>query len=179
MISQSEKISSILLSENANIGFSRVFCIKNQINLDENELLELLIDDHKTKVIMMYLEKINNIQRFREVTKIITKERNKPILILKTNNALSENNITESFKNYDRFCKELFNDCGIIQVHNFQELLDLSLLFSFQPLPKSGTKIAIISNLRELAILSYETYLKLKLERNVNNRIDIVEYRYQ
>lgn len=173
LISQSDRICSILLSENINIGFSRVFCIKNKINLDENELLELLIDDPKTKVIIMYLENITNIQRFKEVTKIITKEKNKPIFILKTNNALSEDNIINQnlVKNYDRFCKELFNDCGIIQVHNFQDLLNLSLVFSSQPLPNSGTKIAIISNIRELAILSYEIYIKLKLERNVNNQI--------
>lgn len=178
LISQSDRICSILLSENINIGFSRVFCIKNKINLDENELLELLIDDPKTKVIIMYLENITNIQRFKEVTKIITKEKNKPIFILKTNNALSEDNIINQnlVKNYDRFCKELFNDCGIIQVHNFQDLLNLSLVFSSQPLPNSGTKIAIISNIRELAILSYEIYIKLKLERNVNNQITIAEY---
>lgn len=178
LISQSDRICSILLTENINIGFSRIFYIKNKVNLDESELLELLIDDPKTKVIMMYLENINNIQRFKEVTKIITKEKNKPIFILKTNNARSEDTIINQnlIKNYDKFCEELFNDCGIIQVHNFQDLLNLSLVFSSQPFPNSGSKIAIISNIRELAILSYEIYLKLKLERNVNNQINIVEY---
>ena len=83
LISQSDRICSILLSENINIGFSRIFCIKNKINLDENELLELLIDDPKTKVIIMYLENITNIQRFKEVTKIVTKKKINQYLFLK------------------------------------------------------------------------------------------------
>jgi 4-hydroxybutyryl-CoA synthetase (ADP-forming) len=65
------------------IGFSKVISMGNKVDMDENDILELLEEDHYTKVIIMYLEDIHDGRRFMDIAKRITLEKRKPIIILK------------------------------------------------------------------------------------------------
>ena len=65
------------------IGFSKVISMGNKVDMGENDILELLSEDDDTKVIVMYLEDIHDGKRFMQIAKRITKEKKKPILVLK------------------------------------------------------------------------------------------------
>ena len=66
------------------IGFSKVISMGNKVDMNENDILELLSEDDETRVIVMYLEDIHDGKRFMQTAKKITKEKKKPILVLKS-----------------------------------------------------------------------------------------------
>ena len=65
------------------IGFSKVISMGNKADVDENDILEFLAQDPETRVIVMYLEDIHDGRRFMQIAKKITKQNEKPIIVLK------------------------------------------------------------------------------------------------
>ncbi len=64
------------------LGFSKIISMWNKADIWENELLLELEKDEKTKVIVMYLESIEDGRKFYEIAKRITKI--KPIILVKS-----------------------------------------------------------------------------------------------
>jgi acetyltransferase len=64
-----------------NIGVNKFVSIGNKLNVDENDLLEYLIHDEGTRIILLYLEGFTDGRRFIE----IASKSKKPILVHKSN----------------------------------------------------------------------------------------------
>ncbi len=64
-----------------NVGFSKIISMWNKAGIWENELLEELENDEKTKVIAIYLESIEFWKKFFEIASRVSKK--KPIILVK------------------------------------------------------------------------------------------------
>ena len=170
LVSQSGAICAATVEDAIaqNIGFSKVISMGNKVDMDENDILELLADDEETRVIVMYLEDIRDGRRFMEITKKVTREIKKPIIVLKAGRtpegAKAAMSHTGALMGSDETFDALFMQCGIIRVDTMQELFELATAFSKQPLPKSPTGIAIVSNAGGPAIISTDACSKYGLK---------------
>lgn len=84
MISQSWAMAVALTdwASTMNLGFSKIISMWNKADLNENDLLEDLVNDEKTEVIVVYLESLENGRKFYEITRKLTKK--KPIILVKS-----------------------------------------------------------------------------------------------
>ena len=84
MISQSWAMAVALTDwANAiNLGFSKLISMWNKSDIDENDLLENLVNDTETEVIVIYLESLENGRKFYDITRKLTKK--KPIILIKS-----------------------------------------------------------------------------------------------
>lgn len=149
------------------IGFSKVISMGNKVDMDENDVLELLADDEETKVIVMYLEDIHDGRKFMEIAKMITKEKKKPILVLKSGRtpegAKAAMSHTGALMGADETYDALLTQSGVIRVDTMQELFEISTAFSKQPVPPLNGGVAIVSNAGGPAIISTDSCSKYGL----------------
>lgn len=88
LILQSGGIFSFIINniyekfQRQNIGFSYAFSVGNQSDLNLLDIFAFLVDDENTKVILLYLEGIDNGQEFINFCK--NKEIGKPIIVIKS-----------------------------------------------------------------------------------------------
>ena len=167
LVSQSGAICAATVedAEAQNIGFSKVISMGNKVDMDESDVLELLAEDDDTRVIVMYLEDIRNARRFMEVSKRITTEKRKPIIVLKAGRtaegAKAAASHTGALGGSDANYEAAFGQCGVIRVDTMGELFDLATAFSKQPLPQGG--VVIVSNAGGPAIISTDACSKYAL----------------
>jgi len=170
LVSQSGAICAATVEDAIaqNIGFSKVISMGNKVDMDENDILELLAYDKETRVIVMYLEDIHDGRRFMQITKKVTREMKKPIIILKSGRtpegAKAAMSHTGALMGSDETFDALFMQCGIVRVDTMQELFELATVFSKQPVPKSNSGIAIVSNAGGPAIISTDACSKYGLK---------------
>jgi 4-hydroxybutyryl-CoA synthetase (ADP-forming) len=150
------------------IGFSKVISMGNKVDMDENDILELLSEDDDTKVIVMYLEDIHDGKRFMQIAKRITKEKKKPILVLKAGRtpegAKAAMSHTGALMGSDETYDALFKQSGVIRVDTMQELFETSTAFEKQPIPPSNGGVVIVSNAGGPAIISTDACSKYGLK---------------
>lgn len=150
------------------IGFSKVISMGNKVDMDENDVLELLADDDETKVIVMYLEDIRDGRKFMNTSKKITREKMKPIIVLKSGRtpegAKAAMSHTGALMGSDEIYDALFSQSGVIRVDSMQELFEISTAFSKQPLPPIDSGIVIVSNAGGPAIISTDACSKYGLK---------------
>ena len=167
LVSQSGAICAATVedAEAQNIGFSKVISMGNKVDMDESDVLELLADDEATRVIIMYLEDIRNARRFMDISKRITAEKKKPIIVLKSGRspegAKAAASHTGALGGSDANYEAAFAQCGVIRVDTMGELFDLATAFSKQPLPDGG--VVIVSNAGGPAIISTDSLSKYGL----------------
>jgi 4-hydroxybutyryl-CoA synthetase (ADP-forming) len=150
------------------IGFSKVISMGNKVDMDENDVLELLSDDVETRVIVMYLEDIHDGRRFMEITKKLTVDSKKPIIVLKAGRtpegAKAAMSHTGALMGSDEIYDSLFTQSGVIRVDTMQDLFDLSTAFSKQPVPPANGDVVIVSNAGGPAIISTDACSKYGLK---------------
>ncbi len=148
-----------------NLGFSKIISLGNKAGVNEIDLLEYLAKDRSTRVILMYLESIENGQEFMRIAQKITKK--KPIIIIKSGTsdqgvkAISSH--TGSLAGSDEAIKTVFKQSGIIRAKTVEDLFDYARGFSYQKTPKGG-KVAIISNAGGPAIMATDSLEKYNLQ---------------
>ncbi len=129
------------------IGFSHFISLGNKAVLNETDVLEALMDDPETKVILFYLESIVEGERFLKVAKNVTKK--KPVVILKSGTssagAKAAASHTGALAGGDIGFKMAFKQTGVLRAITMEELFGYALALSTQPVPK-GKNVAIITN---------------------------------
>ncbi len=130
-----------------NIGFSKFISLGNKAVLDEADMLSVLADDPKTKVILGYLEGVENGKRFMRVARRVSKQ--KPVILIKAGTtaagAKAASSHTGAIAGSDSAYTAAFHQSGIIRCHDVATLFNLAAAFSTQPLPK-GPNLAIVTN---------------------------------
>jgi acetyl coenzyme A synthetase (ADP forming)-like protein len=131
------------------IGFSKFISFGNKADISEIDLLFYLMDDEKTKVILLYLEEVSNGRELLEAARTVIAKSGKPILIIKSGRteagAAAAASHTGSLAGSDEICDAAFEQAGIIRCNNIVEMFNRAIAFAYQPIPKSN-KIAIITN---------------------------------
>jgi acetyltransferase len=179
-----------------NIGFSKFVSFGNKADISEIELLYYLMDDPKTKVILLYLEEISDGPGLMKAAREVIMKSHKPVLILKSGRteegASAAASHTGSLAGKDEICEAAFRQAGIIRCENIEEMFNIAIAFVYQP-PPQAKRVAIVTNaggpgvlttdaaVREglqLAKFSEETTLTLKRSlpttANINNPVDVI-----
>jgi acetyl coenzyme A synthetase (ADP forming)-like protein len=154
LVSQSGAICVAMLeyAKMRNIGFSKVFSTGNKADLNENDLLTIFANDDATKVILMYIEDLVDGREFIEIASRITgdSEKRRPILALKVGeSAIGAKSIashTGALAGSQEAYKAIFAQSGVLRVETLEELFDYAIVFAYQPIPKYGGGIAVVSN---------------------------------
>lgn len=129
------------------LGWSVLASIGNKAALDEVDFLKGLRNDKNTKVIAAYLENITRGRDFIRSAEAVSKE--KPIVILKagrtSSGAKAASSHTGSLVGADSSYDAAFDRVGVIRVDSIEALFDVSMAFSYMPLP-AGNRVAVVTN---------------------------------
>jgi len=180
VISQSGTFAEQFLSIGSlrNVKFSKVISYGNAIDLDCPDFLEYLANDPETEVIALYIEGSKNGKRLRAA--MTETARLKPVVALKggvtEHGRRAASSHTGSLAGSPEIWGSLFRQAGVIQVENFDELLDTALALSCVPLP-SGKGTAIITNSGGFSVLETDLCVKAGLEVPQFTQETIVELR--
>ncbi|MDH5783402.1 MAG: CoA-binding protein [Candidatus Bathyarchaeota archaeon] len=137
------------------LGLSKFVSFGNEIDVNESEMLEYLLHDEQTRVILFYTESIESGREFMDVAKEVTRE--KPIVALKSGRteagiraALSH---TGAIAGSDRIYDSVFMQVGVLRVKDMEEFFDAGKALAFQP-PAAGKNVAIITSAGGPAIMA-------------------------
>lgn len=123
----------IFAADAFNLKFSKVISYGNGIDLNEVSLLEYFEEDPDTKIIVAYLEGINDGLRFREIVRRLRGR--KPVIIwkggLSATGKRAVNSHTGSIAGDKHVWNAFFKQTGAVQVHSFEELLDTAAIFQY------------------------------------------------
>jgi acyl-CoA synthetase (NDP forming) len=167
VISQSGTFAEQFLSigKLRNVKFSKVVSYGNAIDLDCPDFLEYLTHDQETKVIALYMEGTKNGKRLKAALGEAAKL--KPVLALKggvsEHGRRAASSHTGSLAGSPEIWSSLFKQAGVIQVEDFDELLDTTLALSCVPFP-AGKGIALITNSGGFSVLETDLCAKAGLE---------------
>jgi acetyltransferase len=129
------------------VGFSSIISLGNMADMTETSFIELLAEDDNTKVILVYVEEIKEGRRFLSVAPKVSSK--KPLIFLKSGTsdagARAAASHTGSIAGSEIAYKETFRKCGVLRARSVEELFNLGMAFSSQPIPK-GRNTAIITN---------------------------------
>ena len=149
-LSQSGALGGVILDYLAGegIGISRFICLGNKIDVDEADILPLLIDDEKTRVVALYVEAIK--KRAREIVEICRKTtRFKPIILLKggitSSGQRATMSHTASMAGQPDIFISAFRNSGCLIASDVSSMLDMAKALALQP-PARGRDVCIITN---------------------------------
>lgn len=155
VLSQSGGICVLILHAalNANLGISKAAALGNRSNLEFADLLDYLGQDPETKVIVLYLEGVENPRRLLAVAQRVSQ--NKPIIVYKIKDSETVNRAALSHTgtlagNYKLY-QVGFREAGILSCNNFEELLDAAKILAFLPSPQ-GNGVAVVTGQAGLGI---------------------------
>jgi acetyl coenzyme A synthetase (ADP forming)-like protein len=130
-----------------NVGFSRFVSLGNKMDISETEIMLSMEQDENTRVILGYLESIEDGPRFMKAARQVSKT--KPIIIIKSGTtsagAKAASSHTGALAGSDHAYRAAFKQSGIVRAESMQSLFGYAMAFASQPLPK-GPSLAIITN---------------------------------
>ncbi|MFB0563726.1 MAG: CoA-binding protein [Candidatus Lokiarchaeia archaeon] len=147
-ISQSggHAISFAIVGSSIGLRYSKVFSYGNACDLDSPDFLEYLAEDEKTKVIGMYIEGIKNGARLVKALKKAAEI--KPVVVWKGGRseagARAAASHTGSLAGSAKIWDTVFKQTGVVQVKDFDELLDTISTFVFCP-PTTSENLGLVS----------------------------------
>jgi acetate---CoA ligase (ADP-forming) len=126
-----------------NIGINKFVSMGNKLNIDENDLLEYLIQDEGTRIILMYLEGFTDGRRFVE----IASTSRKPILVHKSNRfegsaQIAHSHTTALFVN-DRLVDYALEQAGCVRVNTMDDAIHYIRSLTLPPI--RGNRLAVVS----------------------------------
>jgi len=147
------------------IGFSKFISMGNKADISDTDIILALAEDPDTKVILGYIEGVNDGRRFMEVAAEVSKK--KPIIVLKSgttsSGAKAASSHTGALAGREAAFRAAFQQSGVIQAHSIGDLFNYALAFANQPLPK-GPNTAIITNSGGPGILAADACDKSDLQ---------------
>lgn len=162
-ISQSGALGSATLdwAKKHEFGFSFFVSLGSMIDVGFSEVMEFLRDDPQTNSILIYMESLDNAQRFIEAARKTTE---KPIFVIKSGRseqgaraALSH---TGNLAGNDDAFNAAFERAGIVRVKEMDELFDCARTLAGQKIPK-GNRLAIVTNAGGPGVLSTDMLIEL------------------
>jgi acetate---CoA ligase (ADP-forming) len=129
------------------IGISQFVSVGNKPDVSGNDLIEYWGADERTGVILMYLENFGNPRKFTQLAREVT--RRKPVVAVKSGRsragARAASSHTGALAGADAATDALLRQCGVVRVDTVEEMFDLAMAFSHQPVPR-GNRVAIVTN---------------------------------
>src|SRR5262249_12682477 len=149
MLSQSGALGLALLEyvQTRHVGISTFVSIGNRADVSTNDLLAYWADDPRTDVIVLYLESFGNPRRFARIAPEVAQR--KPIIAVKSGGSVAWSRAAASHSaalaTSDVAVEALFEQAGVLRANTLQELFDVAVLLSTQPLPQ-GSRVGVVTN---------------------------------
>ncbi|GAG33216.1 unnamed protein product, partial [marine sediment metagenome] len=149
LVSQSGGMCHLLsfLAVRDDIGFSKIVGIGNRLNVDFPEMVDYLMQDTDTEIIVLYMEGIDRPRGLIETAK--AHRGKKPIIAYKTGVGDIGNQASRSHTGSLAGRKEIysgaFSQAGILGLDSVEVLLDTAKAMAVSPLPE-GSGVAILSS---------------------------------
>jgi acetyl coenzyme A synthetase (ADP forming)-like protein len=165
--SQSGALGLALLEQASirGLGLSAFVSVGNKADVSSNDLLEYWEDDPNTDLVLLYLESFGNPRKFARVARRVA--RKKPILAMKggrtTAGQRAAGSHTAALAGSTTAVDALFQQAGVIRADSLEELADVAVLLSRQPLPR-GRRVAVLTNAGGLGILCADACAGVGLE---------------
>jgi acetyltransferase len=130
-----------------NVGFSKFISLGNKADTSEVDFIETLAADPETRVIIGYIEGVENGQQFMQAARAASKV--KPLIIVKSGGtaagARAASSHTGTLAGSEKAFSAAFRQSGIIRAESIEELFNFARAFATQPLPK-GPHLCIVTN---------------------------------
>lgn len=138
-------IEGVELGSARGIRFSKVVSFGNACDINDADFMEYFTRDLQTKIIMSYIEGTKDGRRLISVLQEAVKT--KPVIILKGGITVGGTRAvashTGALAGSNVVWSALFRQLGVMQVYNFEEAIDLLLLFQCLK-PFSGRRVGVI-----------------------------------
>lgn len=126
-----------------NMGINKFVSLGNKLDVDENDLLDYLINDQGTRIILLYLEGFTDGRRFIE----IASKSKKPILVHKSNRFKASSSIAHSHTAAlfadDKLVEHALEQAGCVRVNTMDDAMDYMKILPLPPL--KGNRLAVVS----------------------------------
>jgi acetyltransferase len=140
MLSQSGALGLAMLDyvQTLHVGLSAFVSVGNRADVSSNDVLAYWADDPRTSVLVLYLESFGNPRRFARLAPDVA--RRKPIIAVKSGRSAAGSRAAASHSaalaTSDTAVEALFEQAGVIRANTLQELFDVAVLLSTQPMPQ-------------------------------------------
>jgi len=157
IISQSGALGIAMIGKTASegLGLSALVSVGNKSDLDESDLLEYLVDDERTGVILLYIEGVKGGERLVRTLSDVT--RRKPVVVIKSGRsrrgAMAAASHTGSLAGADAVFDDLMRQCGVLRAESVQEAFDWVRYLSSAPRP-AGSEAVIVTNGGGIGVLA-------------------------
>ena len=127
------------------VGFNKLISIGNMADVDFADLIGWLNEDEDTTCISLYIEGLKDGRSFMDVSRKATK----PIIAIKSgvsaHGAAAAASHTGSLAGAAKVYNAAFQQAGVVQASDLDNLFDRTLALSLQP-PMTGDNLLIITN---------------------------------
>jgi acetyl coenzyme A synthetase (ADP forming)-like protein len=149
MLSQSGALGLAMLDyvQSLHVGLSTFISVGNRADVSSNDVLAYWADDPRTSVIVLYLESFGNPRHFARLAPAVA--RRKPIIAVKSGRSAAGSRAAASHSaalaTSETAVEALFEQAGVIRANTLQELFDVAVLLSTQPMPP-GPRVGVVTN---------------------------------
>ena len=144
------------------VGFDKMISIGNQADLDFADLISYLNEDESTSCITLYIEGIKDGPKFMDAARKCTK----PIIALKAgtsaHGAAAAASHTGSLAGSAKVYEAAFEQAGVAQAEDLNDMFDTTLALSLQPTMK-GDNLLIVTNGGGVGVLATDAAEKYGL----------------
>ena len=149
IITQSGALGIAMIGKTAaeNIGLSAIVSMGNKADIDEADILDYLVAQDETKVILMYIEGIRGGGRF--VDALRRAARKKPLVAIKSGRsrrgAIAAASHTGSLAGADGVLNDVMKQCGVLRAENIRDAFDWCQFIGVSPAAR-GPNSVIVTN---------------------------------
>jgi acetyl coenzyme A synthetase (ADP forming)-like protein len=140
-------LAILATAEEIGMGMSTFVSVGNKADVSANDLLQYWEGDERTDVILLYVESFGNPRHFARIARRVGRE--KPIIAVKSGRTgagkRAAGSHTAALAESDVAVDALFSQTGVLRAETLEEMFDLALVLSSQPLPR-GENVAILTN---------------------------------
>lgn len=148
-----------------NIGLSAIVSVGNKTDVDEADLLEYLVTDDHTKIVLMYIEGVRDGERLIQAVKMSTQKI--PLVVIKSGRsergAIAAASHTGSLAGSDEIFDAIMRQCGVLRAENVEEAFNWCKFLANSPFP-SGEKTVIVTNGGGIGVMATDACEKYRVK---------------
>jgi acyl-CoA synthetase (NDP forming) len=150
LVSQSGTMLGTLLSRGAarGLGFAKLVSVGNEADLGVGELVDLLVEDADTRVILLFLETVRDAARLAAAARR-AHAAGKPVVAYKLGRSAAGEALARShtgaLAGADRALDAYFRDCGIVRVDMLETLIEIPPLLLNKKFSGQKPRVAVVT----------------------------------